>query len=385
MGRTTLDFSLTSEQQELQKMVREFAEAEIRPHVMEWDEKQDFPTSVLKSLGELGVLGVVFPENLGGVGMGYIEYAVMMEELARVDPSIALSVAAHISLATAHIYQHGSKTLKERYVPKLASGEWIGCWSLTEPEAGSDAAGTRTTAILDGGEWVLNGGKTFTTNAYRADVCVATAVTDPNLGTHGISAFVIEKGTPGFRVGRKENKLGMRASDTGEVLFSDCRIPKGNLIGKRGAGFVGAMKILDGGRVSISALGVGLAQGAFEAAVAYSKQRRQFGHRISEFQAIQHKLTDMATEIEAARLLTFQAAWMLDQGQRVTKESSIAKLFSSEMAVRVANEAVQVFGGYGFTKDYPVEKYYRDVKLLTIGEGTSEIQRMVIARQILKG
>jgi len=379
-----MDFSLTSEQQELRKMVRKFAEREIRPHVMEWDEQQDFPTSILKSLGELGVLGVVFPEDLGGVGMGYIEYAVMMEELARVDPSIALSVAAHISLAAAHILQHGSRELKERYIPKLATGEWIGCWSLTEPEAGSDAAGTRTTATLDGDEWVLNGGKTFTTNASRADLCVATAVTDPHLGTHGISAFVIEKGTPGFRVGRKENKLGMRASDTCEVLFSDCRIPKGNRIGKRGAGFVGAMKILDGGRVSISALGVGLAQGAFEASLTYSKERRQFGQRISEFQAIQHKLTDMATEIEAARLLTFQAAWMLDQGQRVTKASSIAKLFSSEMAVRVANEAVQVFGGYGFTKDYPVEKYYRDVKLLTIGEGTSEIQRMVIARQILK-
>ncbi len=379
-----MDFTLTVEQQDLQKMVREFAEAEIRPHVMEWDEKQDFPTSILKSLGELGVLGIVFPESLGGAEMGYIAYAIVMEELARVDPSIALSVAAHISLATAHIYMHGSKALKERYVPKLTTGEWIGCWSLTEPEAGSDAAGTRTRAVLDGDEWIINGGKTFTTNAQRADVCVATAVTDPNLGTHGISAFLIENGTPGFRVGRKENKLGMRASDTSEVLFDDCRIPKGNRIGKKGAGFVGAMKILDGGRVSISALGVGLAQGAYEASLAYSKERRQFGSRISEFQAIQHKLTDMVTEIEAARLLTFRAAWMLDQGQRVTKESSIAKLFSSEMAVRVANEGVQVFGGYGFTKDYPVEKYYRDVKLLTIGEGTSEIQRMVIARQILK-
>ena len=379
-----MDFTLTAEQQDLQKMVREFAEAEIRPHVMEWDEQQDFPTSILKSLGQLGVLGIVFPESLGGAEMGYIEYSIVMEELARVDPSIALSVAAHISLATAHIYMHGSKALKERYVPKLATGEWIGCWSLTEPEAGSDAAGTRTRAVLDGDEWVINGGKTFTTNAQRADICVATAVTDPRLGTHGISAFAIEIGTPGFRVGRKENKLGMRASDTSEVLFEDCRIPKGNRIGKKGAGFVGAMKILDGGRVSISALGVGLAQGAFEASLAYSKERRQFGKRISEFQAIQHKLTDMVTEIEAARLLTFRAAWMLDQGQHVTKESSIAKLFSSEMAVRVANEGVQVFGGYGFTKDYPVEKYYRDVKLLTIGEGTSEIQRMVIARQILK-
>ncbi len=290
-----MDFTLTAEQQDLQKMVREFAEAEIRPHVMEWDEQQDFPTSILKSLGQLGVLGIVFPESLGGAEMGYIEYAIVMEELARVDPSIALSVAAHISLATAHIYMHGSKALKERYVPKLATGEWIGCWSLTEPEAGSDAAGTRTRAVLDGDEWVINGGKTFTTNAQRADICVATAVTDPSLGTHGISAFAIEIGTPGFRVGRKDNKLGMRASDTSEVLFEDCRIPKGNRIGKKGAGFVGAMKILDGGRVSISALGVGLAQGAFEASLAYSKERRQFGKRISEFQAIQHKLTDMVT------------------------------------------------------------------------------------------
>ncbi len=379
-----MDFELTEEQCDLRAMVREFAEAEIRPHVMEWDEQQDFPTEVLKKLGRLGVLGVVFPEQDGGAGMGYIEYALIMEELARVDPSIALSVGAHISLATGHIYMHGSPEQKSKYVPKLASGEWIGCWSLTEPEAGSDAAGTRTAAVLDGDAWVLDGSKTFTTNAQRADLCVATALTDPGSGTHGISAFVIEKGTPGFSLGRKENKLGMRASDTSEVIFSDCRLSSEHMIGKRGHGFVDAMKILDGGRISIAALGVGLAQGAYEAALSYSKERRQFGKRISEFQAIQHKLTDMATEIDASRLLTFRAAWMLDQGHRVTKESSMAKLFSSETAVRVANEAVQVHGGYGFTKDYPVEKFYRDVKLLTIGEGTSEIQRMIIARQILK-
>ena len=379
-----MDFDLTEEQRELQGMVREFAAVELRPHVMEWDEKQDFPTDVLKKLGRLGVLGVIFPEEAGGAGMGYIEYSLIMEELARVDPSIALSVGAHISLATGHIYMHGSAEQKSRYVPRLASGEWIGCWSLTEPEAGSDAAGTRTSAALDRDTWLLNGSKTFTTNAHRADVCVATAVTNPGSGTHGISAFVIEKGTPGFRVGRKENKLGMRASDTGEVIFSDCRLSRGHLIGKRGHGFVDAMKILDGGRISIAALSVGLAQGAYEAALSYSRERKQFGKRISEFQAIQHKLTDMATEIAASRLLTYRAAWMLDQGRRVTKEASMAKLFASETAVRVANEALQVHGGYGFTKDYPVEKFYRDVKLLTIGEGTSEIQRMVIARQILK-
>lgn len=379
-----LNLDLTDEQRQLQEMVRDFAEREIRPHVMEWDEKQEMPLEILRRLGGLGVLGVVFPEDLGGAGMGYVEYAIVMEELARVDPSVALSVLAHLSLAAGHIYQHGGAEQKRRYLPKLASGEWIGCWSLTEPDAGSDAAGTKTTAVRDGESWVLNGSKTFTTNAHQADLCVVMAVTDPGLGTHGISAFVVEKGTPGFSTGRKENKLGMRASDTGEVIFSGCRVPAENLIGQRGRGFVQAMRILDGGRVAISGLGVGLARGAYEAALSYAKQRRQFGKRISEFQFIQHKLTDMATEIDASRLLTYRAAWMLDQGRRVTKESAMAKLFSSEAAVRVANEAVQIFGGYGFVKDYPVEKFYRDVKLLTIGEGTSEIQRMVIARQILK-
>ena len=377
-------FDLTDEQLDLQAAVRAFSEAEIKPHVLKWDEEQHFPTDVLKKLGRLGVLGVVFPEELGGAGMGYGEYAVIMEELARVDPSIALSVAAHVSLCTSHIYLHGSEEQKKRYVPKLASGEWIGCWSLTEPEAGSDAAGTRTTAVLEGETWVLNGSKSFTTNAHRADVCVAVAVTEPGAGTRGISAFVIEKATPGSQVGRKENKLGMRASDTGEIVFSDCRLSAEHLLGKRGHGFADAMTVLDGGRVSIAGLSVGLAQGAYEAALAHSKQRRQFGKRICEFQAIQHKLTDMATEIDAARLLTQRAAWMLDAGRGVTKESSMAKLFASETAVRVANEALQVHGGYGFIKGYPVEKFYRDVKLLTIGEGTSEIQRMVIARHILK-
>ncbi len=382
--RRRMDFELSSEQLELRRTVREFAEAEIRPHVMEWDEAQTFPLAVIKQLGRLGFLGILFPEDLGGAGMGYLDYVVVVEELARVDPSVALIVAAHVSLCTNHIYQHGNDAQRRRYLPKLASGEWIGCWSITEPEAGSDAAGTRTTARLDNGRWILNGSKTFTTNAQKADVCVAMAVSDPGEQHNGISAFVIEKGTAGFEIGRKENKLGMRASDTGEVLFRDCAIPEGNLVGARGQGFIGAMKILDGGRISIAALSVGIAQGAYEAALGYSKQRRQFGKPIAEFQSIRNKLADMATEIEASRLLTWEAAWLADQGKPVTRVSSMAKLFASETAVRVSNEAVQVHGGYGFIKDYPVEKFYRDSKLMTIGEGTSEVQRLVISREILK-
>jgi hypothetical protein len=379
-----MDFELSPDQIELRRTIREFAEAEIRPHVMEWDEAQTFPLDVIKQLGRLGILGTVFPEDLGGAGMGYIEYSIVIEELARVDPSVALIVAAHVSLCTNHIYQHGNEAQRRQYVPKLATGEWIGCWSITEPEAGSDAAGTRTSARLEGGRWILNGSKTFTTNAQKADVCVAMAVTDPGEHHYGISAFVIEKGTPGFEIGRKENKLGMRASDTGEVLFRDCAIPEANLLGGRGDGFIGAMKILDGGRISIAALSVGIAQGAYEAALGYAQQRRQFGKPIVEFQAIRHKLADMATEIEASRLLTYEAGWLADQGKPVTRVSSMAKLFASETAVRVANEAVQVHGGYGFIKDYPVEKFYRDAKLMTIGEGTSEVQRLVISREILK-
>ena len=379
-----MDLGFTSEQQHLRKSIREFCEAEIRPHVMEWDESQHFPVDVFRSLGKLGVLGAVFPEELGGSGYSYVDYSIVMEEIARVDPSIALSVAAHVSLCTNHIYLAGDEQQKRRYVPKLASGEWIGCWSLTEPEAGSDAGGTRTKAVLDGDSWVLNGGKTFTTNAQVADVCVAMAMTDRSASAHGISAFILEKGTPGFKVGKKENKLGMRCSPTGEVLFADCRLPASQLCGKRGEGFVDSLRILDGGRISIAALSVGLAQGAYEAALKYSKQRKQFSRFISEFQAIQHKLADMATEIDAARLLTLRAAWLKDSGASVNKESAMAKLFASESAVRVANEALQIHGGYGFIKDYPVEKFYRDVKLCTIGEGTSEIQKLVIARQLLK-
>jgi hypothetical protein len=380
-----MDFGYTPEQNQLRNTIRSFAEAEIKPHVMGWDESQHFPLDVFRALGRLGVLGAVFPEDLGGAGYNYIDYSIIMEEIARVDPSIALSLAAHVSLCTNHIFLAGNPEQRERYIPKLASGEWIGCWSLTETEAGSDAGGTRTKAVSEGDAWVLNGGKTFTTNAHIADVCVAMAMTDRAASHHGISAFIIEKGTPGFKTGKKENKLGMRCSPTGEVLFTDCKLPATQLCGKRGEGFVDSLRILDGGRISIAALSVGLAQGAYEAALKYSKQRKQFGRFISEFQAIQYKLADMATEIDAARMLTLRAAWLKDNGHGVNKESSMAKLFASEMAVRAADSALQVHGGYGFIKDYPVEKFYRDVKLCTIGEGTSEIQRMVIARQLLKG
>ena len=379
-----MDFEYTPEQIQLRKSVREFAEAEIRPHVMEWDEAQTFPLETIRKLGRLGYMGSIFPEELGGAGLGYIEYSIIIEELSRVDGSVGIIVAAHTSLCSNHIFKMGNDEQRKKYLPRLASGEWIGCWSLTEPEAGSDAAGTRTTAMLENDQWVLNGAKTFTTNAHYADVCVAMAVTDRSGAQHGISAFAIEKGTPGFRAGKKENKLGLRASATGEVIFSDCRLPQSQLVGKRGEGFVDSLKVLDGGRISIAALAIGMAQGAYDAALKYSKIRKQFGRPISEFQAIQHKLVDMATELDAARLLNYRAAAMLDSGKRVTKESAMAKLFASEAAVRIANEAVQIHGGYGFIKDYPVEKFYRDVKLCTLGEGTSEIQRLVIARQLLK-
>jgi alkylation response protein AidB-like acyl-CoA dehydrogenase len=385
-----VDFSLTDEQIQLRRTVREFAEGEIAPHVMEWDEASRFPVEIVPKLAEMGLLGVVFPEKYGGAGLGYVEYAIVIEELSRVDGSIGIIVAAHNSLCTNHIYKFGTEEQKKKYVVDLAQGKKIGCWSLTEPEAGSDAGGTRTSAVRQNGDWLLNGAKTFTTNGHYADVCVAMAATDKSKKSHGISAFIIEKGTPGFRPGKKENKLGLRASDTSEVIFSDCRIPAANLLGKEGEGFVNSLQILDGGRVSIAALGLGMAQGAYEASVKYAKQRKQFGKAIAEFQAIQFKLADMATQIEAARLLTYRAAWLADRAiarggdaVRYTQESSMAKLYAGEVAVRVANEAVQIFGGYGFIKDYPAEKYYRDVKLCTIGEGTSEIQRLVIARQLL--
>lgn len=379
-----MNFDWTSEQTQLRRTIREFALAEIAPHVLEWDETQTFPAGVVAKLGALGCLGAIFPEEYGGAGLTYIDYAIIVEELARVDPSVALIVAAHNSLCTNHIYIAGNDDQRRRYLPRLTTGEWLGCWSLTEPDAGSDAAGTRTRATPDGDDWVIEGSKTFCTNAHHAQVCVAMAVTDRLAAHHGISAFIVEAGTPGFRAGKKENKLGMRASDTSEVIFSGCRLPAAQLLGKAGGGFVDSLRILDGGRISIAALAIGCAQGAYDAALKYSKQRKQFGRFISEFQAIQYKLVDMATEIDAARLLTLRAAAMKDQGRRVTRESAMAKLYASEMAVRCCNEAVQIHGGYGFIKDYPVEKFYRDVKLCTIGEGTSEIQRLVIARQLLQ-
>jgi alkylation response protein AidB-like acyl-CoA dehydrogenase len=385
-----VDFSLTDEQQQLRRTVREFAEGEIAPHVMEWDEASTFPSEIIPKLAEMGLLGVTFPEKYGGAGMGYVEYAIIIEELSRVDGSVGIIVAAHNSLCTNHIFKFGTEEQRQKYVVPLAQGKKLGCWSLTEPEAGSDAGGTRTVAAKQNGGWVINGSKTFTTNGHYADVCVGMAVTDAAKKHHGISAFVVEKGTAGFRPGKKENKLGLRASDTSEVVFTDCRVPAENLLGREGEGFINSLQILDGGRISIAALGLGMAQGAYESSVRYAKQRKQFGKAIAEFQAIQFKLADMATQIDAARLLTYRAAWLADKAiaagdseARITRESSMAKLYAGEVAVRVANEAVQIHGGYGFIKDYPAEKYYRDVKLCTIGEGTSEIQRMVIARQLL--
>lgn len=384
MAEAVLNFELSEEQEEIKRSVREFAVREIRPHMMEWDEAQHFPVKVFSELSQLGLMGVTIPPEYGGAGLGYVEYVTIIEELAHVDGSIALSVAAHNSLCAGHIYEAGTEEQKQKYLAPLARGEKIGCWSLTEPEAGSDAGGTRTTARLEGSTWVLNGSKTFTTNGTSADICVAMAVTDKTAHKHGISAFIIERGTPGFRAGKKENKMGLRASDTSEVIFENCRIPQENVLGTQGEGFVDSLKVLDKGRISIAALAVGMAQGAFEASLDYAKQRRQFGKPIAEFEAIQWKLADMATEIEAARLLTLRAADRADRRLRVTEESAMAKLLAGEMAVRVANEAVQIHGGYGFIKDYPVEKYYRDVKLCTIGEGTSEIQRLVIARELLR-
>ncbi len=379
-----MDFTLTDEQNHLRKTVREFAEGEIGPHVMEWDEASHFPVEILPKLAEMGLMGILFPEQYGGAGLGYIEYATAIEELSRVDGSVGLFVAAHNSLCSNHIYKFATEEQRRKYLVPLAEGKKLGAWSLTEPEAGSDAGGTRTTAVRTGNQWVLNGAKTFTTNGHYADICVAMAVTDKSKESHGISAFILEKGMPGFRPGKKENKLGMRASDTSEVIFTDCHVPTENLLGPEGEGFTGSLQVLDGGRISIAALALGMAQGALDASTKYAKQRKQFGRTISEFQAIQFKLADMATEVEAARLLVYQAAWLADRKDvRFTRESSMAKLFASEVAVRVANECVQIHGGYGFIKDYPAEKFYRDVKLCTIGEGTSEIQKLVIARQLL--
>ncbi len=379
-----MDFRLSTEQQVLRRTVREFAEAEIAPHVMAWDEAQQFPHEIVPRLAELGLLGIQFPERYGGAGMSAIDYCICIEEIARVDPSIALLVAAHNGLGAAQIAMFGTEAQRERFLAPLARGEMLGAWGLTEPTAGSDAAGTRTVAVRDGEHWVINGAKTFITHGSVAGTMVAMAVTDRARGNRGISAFVVPRGTPGMAPGKKENKLGFRASDTSEVVFHDCRVPADHLLGEEGQGFINALQVLDAGRIGIAALSVGLAQGAYEAALRYARERRQFGRPIAAFQAIQFKLADMATRIEAARLLTYRAAWLKDRGHtRTTRESSMAKLYASEIAVRVAEDAVQIHGGYGFTKDYPAEKYFRDVKLMTIGEGTSEIQRLVIARHLL--
>ena len=378
-----MDFRLTDEQQLLRQTVREFAEAEIRPHVMEWDESQHFPMELLPKLADLGLTGIQFPEQYGGAAMSAVDYCICIEELARVCPAIALSVAAHNGLCTAHIAMFGTDAQKSEYLPRLVAGKVLGAWGLTEANAGSDAAGMRTTATRSGAGWVITGSKSFITHGSIGGVMVVIAVTDRTKGHRGISAFVLEHGTPGMRAGKKENKLGMRASDTSEVVFEDCRVAATQLLGDEGQGFVNTLRVLDAGRIGIAALSVGLAQGAYEAARRYALERRQFGQPIAAFQAIQWKLADNATRIEAARLLTYRAAYLKDRGARTTRESSMAKLFASEIAVKAADDCVQIHGGYGFVKDYPAEKYFRDVKLLTIGEGTSEIQRLVIARQLL--
>jgi alkylation response protein AidB-like acyl-CoA dehydrogenase len=379
-----VNLSPTAEQDLLRQSVREFAEAEIRPHVMAWDEAQAFPRTLWTKMAELGLTGIQVPEDRGGAGMSAVAYAIAIEELARVDPSVSLSVAAHNGLAVSHLAMFGSEAQRREYLVPLARGERIGAWALTEAGAGSDAAAMRTAARRDGDHWVLNGAKQFITHGAIADTCVVMAVSDRAAGRKGISAFVIPRGTPGLRPGKKENKLGMRASDTSELILEDCRVPADAMIGKEGEGFVNTLQVLDAGRIGIAALAVGLAQGAYEAARGYALERRQFGQPLAWFQAIQWKLADMATRIAAARLLTYRAAWMRDQqADRTSIESSMAKLYASEAAVRAADECVQIHGGYGFVKDYPAEKYFRDVKLCTIGEGTSEIQRLVIARQLL--
>ena len=378
-----MQFELSEEQALLRRSVREFAETEIRPHVMEWDNAQHFPHELLPKLADLGLMGIQFPEAYGGAAMNAVDYCICIEELARVDPSVSLSVAAHNGLGAAHIAMFASPEQKERYLVPLARGERLAAWGLTEPGSGSDAAAMRTTAVRDGDSWVLNGAKAFITHGKSADTMVVMAVTDRNKGSKGISAFVVERGTPGLLAGKKEDKLGMRASETCEVILQNCRVPAAQMIGDEGQGFLQTLQVLDAGRIGIAALAVGLAQGAYEAARDYAAERRQFGRPINTFQSIRWKLIDNASRVEAARLLTYRAAWLKDQGRRMTLESSMAKLFASEIAVRASEDGVQIFGGYGFVKDYPAEKFFRDVKLTTIGEGTSEVQRLVIARQLL--
>lgn len=378
-----MNFSLTEEQQLLRKSVREFAESELRPHVMEWDEAQHFPKELLPKLADLGLMGIQFPEALGGAGMSAVDYCICIEELARVDPSVSLSVAAHNGLGAAHISLFGSDAQKQKFLTPLAKGEKLAAWGLTEPGSGSDAAAMRTTAVKDGDSWVLNGSKMFITHGTSADTLVIMAVTDKSKGAKGISAFILERGASGLLAGKKESKLGMRASETTEVILQNCRVPAAQLIGEAGQGFIQTLQVLDAGRIGIAALGVGLAQGAYEAASRYTAERKQFGRAIGAFPSIQERLAQHASQVEASRLLTYRAAWLKDQGRRMTLESAMAKLYSSEIAVRAAEDCVQMHGGYGFVKDYPAEKYFRDVKLLTIGEGTSEVQRLVIARQLL--
>ncbi len=378
-----MNFSLTDEQHLLRKSVREFAETEIRPNVMTWDESQHFPKELLPKLGELGLMGIQFPEALGGAAMSAVDYCICIEEIARVDPSVALSVAAHNGLGAAHISMFGSDAQRQKYLVPLAKGETLAAWGLTEPNSGSDAVAMRTAAVRDGDSWVLNGSKMFITHGTSADTLVIMAVTNRTKGSKGISAFIVERGTPGLLAGKKEDKLGMRASETTEVILQNCRIPAAQLIGEEGQGFIQTLQVLDAGRIGIAALAVGLAQGAFEAASRYTSERKQFGRAIGSLPSIKERLAQHASEVEAARLLTYRAAWLKDQGRRMTLESAMAKLFSSEIAVRAAEDGVQMHGGYGFVKDYPAEKFLRDVKLLTIGEGTSEVQRLVIARQLL--
>lgn len=379
-----MDFSMTENQLMIADMIKKFGDEHIRPKMMEWDESQEFPVHIFKKLGELGLMGVLVPKEYGGSGFSYTEYVTAITELSKICGSIGLSMAAHNSLCTGHILQFGNEEQKKKYLPKLATAEWIGAWGLTEANTGSDALRMKVTAKQDGDYYILNGAKNWITHGITGDVAVVLARTGELLDSHGITAFVVDRGTPGFAGGKKENKLGMRASETAEMIFTDCKIHKSQVLGKVGDGFVQAMKVLDGGRISIASLGLGIAKGAYEAALKYSKEREQFGQPISKFQAIAFKLADMATEIDASELLTFKAADLKNKGMKVTKEGAFAKYYTSEVAVRVSTDAVQIFGGYGYTKDFPVEKFYRDSKLCTIGEGTSEIQKMVIAREILK-
>jgi alkylation response protein AidB-like acyl-CoA dehydrogenase len=384
MVEEVLNFEVSENQRMIAQMVRDFGEKEIKPHMMEWDESQEFPISLFHKMGGLGLMGVLVPHEYGGSGFGYHEYVTAIAEVAKIDGAIGLSMAAHNSLCTGHILQFASEEQKRTYLPKLATGEWIGAWGLTEPNTGSDAGNMKTVAVKDGDYYVLNGAKNFITHGKSGKVAVVIARTGKVGDSHAMTAFIIEKGTPGFSAGKKENKLGMRASETTELVFTDCRVHKSQVIGHEGEGFVQSLKVLDGGRISIAALSLGIAQGAFEAALKYSKERHQFNQPISAFQGISFKLAEMATKIEAASLLTYRAADLKNKGKSVNRESAMAKLYASEVAVEIANDGVQIFGGYGYTKDYPAEKYYRDAKLCTIGEGTSEIQKMVISRAILK-